>query len=82
MPPPPSQHTQPIYLIPLRDDGSPNISGDYVYLPPCTKPNYKVRFQVEGTSSVCRQGSLWTNVPVNGNNFRRDKFHEYKYVAW
>ncbi|KAF2222045.1 hypothetical protein BDZ85DRAFT_239084 [Elsinoe ampelina] len=72
------QRTQDVYLLPLRDDGSPDISGDYIYLPPCTHPNYKIRFQIEGTSSVCRQGSLWVNIPPKGEVFNRQKYHEYK----
>jgi len=74
------QRTQDIYLLPLRDDGSPDIAGDYIYLPPCTRPHYKIRFQIEGTSSVCRQGSLWVNIPAKGEKFNRQKYHEYKSV--
>lgn len=75
------QRTQDVYLLPLRDDGSPDIAGDYIYLPPCTHPNYKIRFQIEGTSSVCRQGSLWVNIPTKDQPFDRQKYHEYKSVA-
>ncbi|GAB7340594.1 hypothetical protein MBLNU457_7003t1 [Dothideomycetes sp. NU457] len=75
---PMQQHTQDIYLLPLRDDGSPDIAGDYIYLPPVTKPHYKVRFQIEGTSSICRQGSLWVNIPAKGEKYNRQKYHEYK----
>lgn len=80
MAPPMQQRTQDIYLLPLRDDGAPDIAGDYIYLPPCTHPHYKIRFQIEGTSSVCRQGSLWVNVPAKGEKFDRHKYHEYKSV--
>lgn len=75
---PMQQRTQDVYLLPLKDDGSPDIAGDYIYLPPCTHPNYKIRFQIEGTSSVCRQGSLWVNIPTKGAKFDRHKYHEYK----
>lgn len=78
MTPPSSQLTQSVYLIPLRDDGSPDVAGDYVYLPPCTQPHYKLRFQIEGTSSVCRQGSLWVNIPGKGQKFDRHTFTEYQ----
>lgn len=75
---PSMQTTQHVYLLPLRDDGSPDIAGEYILLPPPTKPAYKIRFQIEGTSSICREGSLWVNIPAKGENFNRHKYHEYK----
>ncbi|KAG9654498.1 hypothetical protein KCU64_g5282, partial [Aureobasidium melanogenum] len=57
------QQTQAIYLLPLRDDGSPDVAGEYIYLPPPSDPAYKIRFVIEGTSSICREGSLWVNIP-------------------
>jgi len=36
--------------------------------------------EIEGTSSVCREGSLWVNIPKAGEEFRRENFTEYKYV--
>lgn len=80
MAPPATLHTRAIYLLPLRDNGAPDIAGEYIYLPPCTKPNYKIRFQIQGTSSVCRQGSLWVNIPAKGKAFDRHTYHEYKSV--
>ncbi|EMC91216.1 glycoside hydrolase family 13 protein [Baudoinia panamericana UAMH 10762] len=73
-----SNHT--VYLLPLKDDGSPDLPGDppYVYLSPPTVPAYSVRFQIEGTSSICRQGSLWVNIPAKGEHFDRQKFREFK----
>lgn len=69
-----------IYLLPLRDDGSPNLPGDrpYMYLPEVTSPNYSIRFEIEGTSSICREGSLWVNLPAKGEKFDRKSFKEYK----
>jgi len=78
---PMQQRTQDVYLLPLRDDGSPDMAGDYIYLPAVTQPHYKIRFQIEGTSSVCRQGSLWVNIPAKGEKFNRQKYHEYKSVS-
>lgn len=69
-----------VHLLPLKDDGSPNVSGEppYIYLPPPTSPPYSVRFEIEGTSSVCREGSLWVNLPGKGEQFGRKSFKEYK----
>ncbi|KAJ5267653.1 Glycogen debranching enzyme [Penicillium angulare] len=67
-----------IYLLPLKDDGSPDIPGDYVYLPPSTDPGYVLRFIIEGTSSICRQGSLWVNIPEEGKAFDRQSFREFR----
>ena len=70
--------TQEVYLLPLADDGAPNIPGGYIYLPAPSEPAYIVRFAIEGANSICRQGSLWINVPLPGEQFRRDLYHEYK----
>lgn len=69
-----------IYLLQLRDDGPPNLPGDrpYMYLPEVTSPNYCIRFEIEGTSSICREGSLWVNLPAKGEKFDRKSFREYK----
>ncbi|THY79535.1 hypothetical protein D6C86_02114 [Aureobasidium pullulans] len=72
------QQTQAIYLLPLRDDGSPDVSGEYIYLPPPNDPAYKIRFVIEGTSSICREGSLWVNIPTQGQKFVRKNYTEYK----
>lgn len=69
-----------VYLLPLNDDGSPQISGQYIYLAPRCGDPVTVRFTIEGTSSICRHGSLWVNIPEQGQEFRRDKFREYKCV--
>lgn len=69
-----------VYSLPLKDDGSPDLPGEppYIYLDPPTTPAYCVRFQIEGTSSICREGSLWVNIPGKGEHFDRKKFKEYK----
>ncbi|KAI4289061.1 MAG: hypothetical protein L6R35_001680 [Caloplaca aegaea] len=69
---------QEVYHLPLDDAGHPDVPGGYIYLPPPTDPAYIVRFAIEGTSSVCREGSLWVNVPRQGEKFNRHAFHEYK----
>lgn len=74
-----SNHT--VHLLPLKDDGSPDVPGDpaYLYLAPPSHPAYSIRFQINGTSSICREGSLWVNIPKKGEQFSRKKFNEYKY---
>jgi glycogen debranching enzyme len=67
-----------VYLLPLKDDGSPDVPGGYIYLTPQSNAPIIVRFAIEGTSSICRHGSLWVNIPEEGAEFRRDKFREFK----
>lgn len=67
-----------VYLLPLTDAGAPDVPGTYIYLPPPTDPAYVVRFQIEGTSSICHHGSLWVNIPAKGEKFQRDYYREYK----
>lgn len=73
--------TQAVYQLPLTDAGAPDVKGTYIYLPPPTDPAYVIRFQIEGTSSICRHGSLWVNIPHKGDKFQRDRYHEYKCVS-
>jgi len=72
--------SQAVYLLPLTDGGAPDVPGTYIYLPPPSDPAYVVRFQIEGTSSICRQGSLWVNIPGKDEDFHRDNYREYKSV--
>ncbi|KAL9121856.1 MAG: hypothetical protein Q9187_001585 [Circinaria calcarea] len=65
------------YHLPLTDDGAPDVPGGYIYLPPPTEPAYNIRFSIEGTSSICRQGSLWVNFPEAGKDFDRQNYREY-----
>lgn len=67
-----------VYLLPLKDDGSPDVPGGYIYLSPKTTAPITVRFAIEGTSSICRHGSLWVNIYEKGVEFRRDRFREFK----
>ncbi len=70
-----------VYLVPLNDLGAPDVAGDYIYLPSPSEPPYVVRFTIEGTSSICREGSLWVNIPARGETFQRGRFREYKWVT-
>lgn len=67
-----------VYLLPLNDDGSPQVAGEYIYIAPKSHDSFTVRFEIEGTSSICRHGRLWVNIPEHGVSFRRDKFREFK----
>ncbi|KAF2669670.1 glycogen debranching enzyme [Microthyrium microscopicum] len=72
--------TQNVYVLPLTDNGAPDVVGSYIYLPPPTTPCYSLRFSILGTSSICREGSLWVNIPAKGEEFRRDNYKEYKLI--
>lgn len=78
MPPESIQSQRQIYLLPLTDDGAPDVPGGYVYLPNPGDAPYILRFTIDGTSSICRQGSLWVNFPEAGQEFDRHKFREFK----
>ena len=69
-----------VYLLQLTDSGAPAVPNEYIYLPPPTDPPYFLRFEIEGTSSICRQGSLWINIPSAEKPFRRHEYKEYKWV--
>lgn len=73
-------HDKTVYLLPLKDDGTPDVGGEpsYIYLTPPTIPAYSVRFEIEGTSSICREGSLWVNIPDKNQQFDRKAFREFK----
>ncbi|KAK8114759.1 Glycogen debranching enzyme [Apiospora kogelbergensis] len=69
-----------VYLLPLKDNGAPDVPGEYIYLATRSSEPITVRFTIEGTSSICRQGSLWVNIPEHGSEFHRDAFREFKLV--
>ncbi|KAL3417908.1 glycogen debranching enzyme [Phlyctema vagabunda] len=75
---PPTTVSNEVYLLPLRDDGSPDVAGGYIYLTPKSTAPITVRFAIEGTSSICNHGSLWVNIPEEGAEFQRDAFREFK----
>ncbi|KAF5561498.1 glycogen debranching enzyme [Fusarium phyllophilum] len=78
MSPPHTMTSNEVYLLPLNDDGSPQVQGEYIYLAPRSHEPVTVRFAIEGTSSICRHGSLWVNIPAQVDEFRRDHFREFK----
>lgn len=67
-----------VYRLDLNDDGSPQVAGEYIYIAPTSDDPVTIRFAIEGTSSICRHGSLWVNIPEQGVEFRREKFREFK----
>ncbi|KAL2868740.1 uncharacterized protein BJX67DRAFT_349098 [Aspergillus lucknowensis] len=67
-----------IYLLPLNDDGSPDVPGGFIYLPPPDEPKYSLRFIIEGSSAICRGGTLWVNIPDSGRPFDRSSFRDFK----
>ena len=75
---PKRQVTKDVYLLRLNDAGAPDVPNEYIYLPPPSDPPYQLRFEIEGTSSICRQGSLWTNIPRPGSSFQRDTYQEHR----
>lgn len=77
-PPQTRQGSRTIYKLPLTDNGAPDVKNEYVYLPAPTDPPYYLRFAIEGTSSICREGSLWVNIPEEGEEFQRSKFRQFK----
>jgi glycogen debranching enzyme len=68
-----------VLLLSLLDNGAPDVPDGFIYLPPPTDPPYVLRFEIEGSSSICRQGSLWVNLPELGERFNKDSFREFKY---
>ena len=71
-----------VYLLPLTDDGSPDLPRGYVYLPPPTSPRYYLlRFVLEGSSAICNKGTLWVNIPGDGKAaFNPAAFRGFEYV--
>lgn len=69
-----------VYILPLKDDGAPDVAGEYIYLATRSSEPITIRFTIEGTSSICRQGSLWVNIPEHGSEFHRNSFREFKLV--
>ncbi|KAI8632263.1 glycoside hydrolase family 133 protein [Xylariaceae sp. FL1651] len=77
---PPTVTSSEVYLLPLKDNGAPDVPGEYIYLAPKSNDPITIRFVIEGTSSICRNGSLWVNIPAQGSEFHRNGFTEYKLV--
>lgn len=68
-----------VYVLTLKDDGSPDITGPIINLPPPREP-YILRFAIGGASPINRDGTLFINLPPPGEEFHREKFREFKSV--
>src|SRR5436190_16798446 len=66
-----------VYLLPLTDGGAPDVPGTYIYLPAPSEPAYSIRFTIPGTSSICRHGTLWVNIPEKHEEFHGDNYKAY-----
>ena len=77
MHPIPADTRKEVYLLRLTDLGAPDVQNEYIYLPCPRDPPFYVRFEIEGTSSICRQGTLHTNIPQNGRGFRRHQLQKF-----
>ena len=69
-----------VYLLNLKDDGAPDVTGGYINLPAPVTP-YTLRFAIQGASSICREGKLWINVPEGEEVFEREKLRPIPFVS-
>lgn len=69
-----------VYLLPVNDNGSPQVENEYIYLQPQPNDPVIVRFVIDGASPLCRNGSLFVNIPDKGQPFDRAKYRQYKCV--
>jgi glycogen debranching enzyme len=67
-----------VYLLHLNDDGSPRVSRNYICIDPQSDDGFTLRLSIEGTSPICRDGSLWINVPEHDGVFNRDEYKEHR----
>jgi glycogen debranching enzyme len=77
---PSNQELPLVYLLHLDDAGAPDVGGGIINLPAPVKP-YVLRFAIQGASSICREGTLWINVPEDGKAFEREKFRAVPLVS-
>lgn len=64
-----------VYVLRINPDGTPDLTERYVNLPAPRHP-YILRFNIQGASSVTRNGKFWINIPLKGEDFDRKKFRE------
>ncbi|PGH12691.1 glycogen debranching enzyme [Polytolypa hystricis UAMH7299] len=56
-----------VFLLPLAGDGSPDVPGGYINLPPPTQPLYILRFFIEGTTYGLKPGfnrTIAIDIPI------------------
>ncbi|KDE06879.1 amylo-1,6-glucosidase [Microbotryum lychnidis-dioicae p1A1 Lamole] len=66
-----------VYAVTLEDDGSPSKAKTLLRLPPPAAP-YILRIYIEAGTSASRNGSLYTNFPIDGSQYERTKLHQTK----
>ncbi|GAA6033773.1 hypothetical protein JCM8097_004427 [Rhodosporidiobolus ruineniae] len=66
-----------VHSVTLSDDGSPQDGKSLLRLPPPTTP-YVLRITIDAGTAASRNGVLFTNFPLDGGEFKRDKFSEVK----
>ena len=57
----------------LDDVGAPALDGQYIKLPAPYEP-YTLRFQIDETAVIARQGTFYTNYPEPGKDFVRSRY--------
>ncbi|GAA5860325.1 hypothetical protein JCM8547_003463 [Rhodosporidiobolus lusitaniae] len=66
-----------VYSVTLNDDGSPQHGKTLLRLPPPVEP-YVLRITIDAGTAASRNGVLFTNFPLEGGEFVRDKQCEVK----
>lgn len=68
-----------VYSVILSDKGQPILTGDgQLLLLPIPDKGYILRFVVYASSELGFDGSVWCNVPEQGQQFVRSQFREFK----
>lgn len=61
-----------VYVLSLQNDGKPPYDGTCV----CAPQGHTLRIVLPLGSSLCvKSPQLYTNYPIDGNEFSRSKFH-------
>ncbi|GAA6007978.1 hypothetical protein JCM10207_006986 [Rhodosporidiobolus poonsookiae] len=66
-----------VHAVTLQDNGSPQPGKTLLRLPPPTSP-YVLRITIDAGTAASRNGILCTNFPLEGGEFKRDKFAQVK----
>ncbi|KAG9018392.1 hypothetical protein FRB93_000095 [Tulasnella sp. JGI-2019a] len=62
-----------VYELKLEEDGGPNKDRAYTRLPPPYRP-YILRVTLDAGTPPCKNGTFFTNFPLDGGKFDRAKF--------
>ncbi|CAB4386835.1 unnamed protein product [Rhizophagus irregularis] len=66
------------YRLELEADGSLSNDKSFIRLPPPINP-YILRFNIRAGSFASHRGILYTNYPIDGSEFDRNKFHSKRF---